>query len=564
MFTPSLMAMMLHSVWADLPMLRPPREHPTRRHIADDIDELVRRHSDSPRPMPQVPVTGYARRPGELGQAATVAPAFDAPFARPPALFGRIPVDVLSRRLLVAHSTDVRDEYLDLGTPLCDAHRTTMAEADLRRCKRLMGVRPAGAQTRLLVGLIDRGYYKPGSSPDDFNGRVTHLSTADVVFSQHAADVFETLLARLDHHHLVQDVDFVTALVHEPANPIGRSSFQHANVVELHDAVSRLAAHVQSVPPIPMVANLSMGTHVGDHRGDTPMELDIAQRLRFADDRLFVCSAGNDGLSSVSAVLDLQAGVEDHLRLRTGPSGCSELLIEVWWEEPPGHHTLEATVTLRDLRGARATLPLKVNSQVAGSSMKQAGPGFKSVLCESLYHAQCQGAMHCLAVAFSTAHDADLADLTIDITLLVGHDAQVRGWVVLPGAAACGFVGARPAGSVTMPSTFADALSVAAMDNGQPWKESSRGDPGRHGKPNLAHLVDSVGSPQKGTSFAAPRAAADVVERFLRSAATTRAPLAVARFANIDALTQSVLAQHGVRHAFWNARTGHGAIVKGP
>lgn len=554
---------MLHSLWPDVAGVRLLKEHGTPGDIAQDIFEILQHHWDSPFPIPEVPVSGYSRSPGELARAGTWGRPADAPFSRPPALFGRIRVDALVRHLMNVHATNLNDEYLDLGTPISEA-QAVPSEADLSACRQLLGVRPANTRSRLLVALIDRGTLSPGASPNDLGGRVKHLNSTDVVFSRHAAEVFQTLLSRLVHHGLIHDVDFIAALVHPPAKSIGRSSFQHANVVELHDAVTRLASHMKGLPnPTPLVANISMGTHVGPHLGSTPLELDIAKELPFSNDCVFVCSAGNDGLSNVSAHMHLDAGVEDHLRLRTSPAGCGEVLIELWWSEPSGGGTLQATVVVRDPQGARSTLPIKVDGQIAGSTLKTAGAGFKGVLCQSLYHAQCLGQMHCLAIAFSTSSSSDLADLTIDISLTIGHDAEVNAWVVLPQASVCGFVGAQAATSVTMPSTFTDALSVAAMDNGQPWKESSRGGPVTFGKPNISHRGDSPGQWLKGTSFAAPRVTADLVERFLRSAATTQFPLAVAHFQDISALTHDVLSRHG-SHSRWNPRTGNGKILAGP
>jgi hypothetical protein len=566
MFSPSLMAMMLHVAATGHRALRRPRRHESVEAIAQDVGEAIERVMDSPLSRVALPVSGYSDQASpDMHQHATVGDLTQASGGRRRDVFGRVELGVLANWLGQRGGMYAESEFLDLGAPLQDAHAPG-AGTTAANCAQLLGVRPATATPRIRVALIDRGDVAPGLSPDDFGGRVHHLNTSDIVFSQHALDVFETLLQRLSSHGLVDDVDIVCALVAPPARAVGPKCFEHANMVELQAAFNALATYAGTVAraPMPLVINLSMGAHAGPHLGSSPLEDSIARMLPFTGDNVLVCAAGNHGMLGLTAQRTLTPGDDEHFRLKTDASGCNELLVEFWWDEP-GAGTLDATVRIHNARGMRFGVPFKIDASTAGMSMAvPAGGGFRSVVCESLYHARCLGTSHCLAFAMSATHSLDLAGLTIDVQMACGIHTTVDAWIVLPGDSRCAFVGGGPNRSLTVPATFADAVATAAVHpSGQSWIESSRGHPGLPGKPSLAHLVMPVSGAVPGTSFAAPRATADVVERFLRSAATTYNPLAVARFATVDDLVQEVLTKHGAAQA-WNERTGYGRIVKGP
>lgn len=217
--------------------------------------------------------------------------------------------------------------------------------------------------------------------------------------------------------------------------------------------------------------------------------------------------------------------------------------------------------------------------------MAAANRGFNGVTCESLHHARCNGNFSCVAFAMSAASASDLADLTIDIEMRCSEHANVavNAWMVVADKDGAGFVGGGSSGSITVPATYGKAFSVAGVEDiphadpalqgqPQPWKDSSRGPAanyhtnGRRSRPTLpklAHRVDgSING--HGTSFAAPRAAGDVVESILRDAADAHHPRRLRIYADADQLARNVVVRHGVHRAAGATdkdRTGFGTII---
>lgn len=562
MFSPSLLSMILHSIGDVFSNVRGQLVQEKTGDIAADLERLVRQLEDSPLPMPSVPVIGHAASLDGIRSFVDYSERSYAPGSL--RVWGRVPINKLVERLRDTHSLSSNQEYLDLGTPLVTVQRV---EADVGKCRPYLGGTPA--QPPLLrLALIDLGKRAIGETPDDFGGRVVHLWPQDVVFATHAAKVFETMLARLsDYSPLVQELELIVGLVAAPDNPIGRHCFKHANTVELQSTLRELAKRVGVGGP-PLVTNLSMGTHVGPHQGNSPLEQSIDLDLPFVGDRILVCAAGNDGMAGIAARRTLDANVSEHLRLRTDSRGCSELLVEFWWEE--GHSSsVTVSVEIRDvakrLRGSRMTIDPSRSGVV--NVMQSTGAPFASVTCESLYHAQCLGIAHCIAFAMSAKAASDLADLTIDFEIAgTRSPLDLNAWVVLPTDQSCSFVGGGVDASICVPATLPNALAVAGVTRrGQPWRDSSRGAPGLPGAPALAHKVEYVSDPaEKGTSYAAPRTAADVVERIRYAGVSAAAPFQLQSYATPAALTQDVVARHVSKGcSAWDPRTGHGSIDSG-
>lgn len=571
MFSASLVSMMLHTVWSDLQVARVATAHPSMNDVADDIGRFIGMYLDSLRPRPSIPITGTTEKVGNLDGYVTAVELETASGTAAFSVFGRVPIDVLGTRLKDTCNVDASREYLDVGTPI-DPAQFTMP-VDLSGCIGEMGVLSHSdpALLKVVVALIDVGDSIQGARPDDVNGRVHHVVTKDIQFSGHAARVFETLLRRLRHHRVIDEVEFIGALVPPPRTPIGRHCFEHANVVELQQTLNALSTHIAGINK-PVVANISLGTHVGPHDGTTPLELFISRSMPLSRQRHFICSAGNDGMNSLSAQCFLEPDIPEYLRVRTPPTGCAELLVEMWWQEA-STGSVQASVEFTGANGRQRGSAVVLSAATAGATMQVTGPGFPGVVCESLYHGHYAGDLHCISLALSTNNIATLADMTVDIELLSPHGGLgVSSWIVLPRHPRCEFVGSGLGhSSITMPATMENAVSVVGVEpNGLPWKHNSRGGSAPFvPQPRISHLAAFGSAGHQGTSYAAPRVSSDLVERILRAFATPQNGNALAIFLDPDDAIDAILKKNsagytGPRGATWHHRTGFGSIVKGP
>jgi hypothetical protein len=290
----------------------------------------------------------------------------------------------------------------------------------------------------------------------------------------------------------------------------------------------------------------------------------------------------------LSARRELRNGARDFMRIQTSPAGCEDILVELWWEESLPS-AMSVTARVCDRQKKAVCMPIfidtkRTGSLITGTRLATANPGFQSVVCESLYHARCSANFSCAAFAMSAKTASDLADLTINIELRCSDHSSVavNAWIVVADNDGASFVGGGSDGSITVPATYEQAISVAGVENvrkldpalrPQPWQESSRGPAANYGTngqqssavtlPKLAHRVDSSIA-GFGTSYAAPRAAGDVVERVLRAAVTTYRPRQIKRYADADELARSVIAEHGATGAPGKPdrdRIGFGAII---
>jgi hypothetical protein len=592
MFSPSLTSMLLHSLWIDAALIPGHTPLPRASDVDDDLRHLLHNFRDSRLPMPSVPIGGHAENIIALGRHVQASQDVDHGSGHQH-VFGRVPVDVLVTQFHTSCRLPEWAEYLDLGTSLKAAqhfHRT-----GLTNCLTWLSNHPLDKSkpARMTVAVIDRGTdLPPNHQQETLGGRVDHLIN-DVDFSEHASLVLSEVIGRLASHGLLNSCDLVCALIKPPAKPIGRKCFRHANIVELAHAMRVLSNHVSGPnnprSSLPLVTNLSMGTHIGPHDGLSPLENFIDRRLPFAQQRYLVCSAGNDGLAGLSARCELRNGARDFMRIQTSPIGCEDILVELWWEEPQDS-TMSITVRVCDRQKYEVCMPLFIDtsgkgSLITGAKLATANPGFNSVVCESLYHARCRGIFSCAAFAMSARTASDLANLTIDIEMRCSEHSSVavNAWIVVADNNGATFVGGGSSGTITVPATYDHAISVAGVEDvpnadpalrPQPWQESSRGPAANYGQrswatlPKLAHRVDGSVNPTPpsgyGTSFAAPRAAADVVESVLRAASTIHDPELIKRYADADELARSVVARHGTNPPTGVAdrdRIGFGTII---
>jgi len=126
--------------------------------------------------------------------------------------------------------------------------------------------------------------------------------------------------------------------------------------VEMLDAIMALEAQLTQ-DNLPAAVNISLGTHIGPHNGDSPIEEYIATKLVRPGERFVVAAAGNDGGSGVAAKRVLVANERDFLSLRTGGPRCNEVLVEFWWDDANGGDlTIEAEIYARPAGGSRGLL----------------------------------------------------------------------------------------------------------------------------------------------------------------------------------------------------------------
>jgi hypothetical protein len=354
-----------------------------------------------------------------------------------------------------------------------------------------------------------------------------------------------------DLRGILSSVDLICGLI-VPPNVVSRQCFQSANAVELELALHDLD---QLADRRPLFVNASLGTHVGPHNGMSPLEKATVGILPYSDQRLLVFAAGNDGGSGVSARRELLPNRSDYLRFKTSHSGTKDLLLEFWWEESQTS-SLELTVSIRLPNGQPACLSIRVTPQSMGVNSAASFQAGGTIQCMSVYHARCSATMCCIAFAMSSPKESELADLTIDIEMTCQSKVVVNAWRVLPSHDSSSFVVGANECSITVPATAPEIVSVAGMErDGRSWIESSRGPTADYvfggsswpTAPMLSHLVQYIGV-EKGTSYASPRAMADLAANADKGGFPSSAFELVKR-------------ELGPAFSAWDPRIGYGGIT---
>ena len=324
------------------------------------------------------------------------------------------------------------------------------------------------------IAIVDRGNPSPGSSPDDFHGKVHHAVTQDVVASAHALQVLKVALERLKGSNTIHETSVACALVTPPSKAIGLRCFEHANVTEMLAALQSLGSWLSS--SIPWAINVSLGAHVGPHNGESPLEEYIARIASPSHGRFLVAAAGNDGMTGVAGRRELKAGVRDFLKIRTGPNGATELFLEFWWQEPTSASGFSMAIEAwpYDQKGTPLQSgPVRIDAQRSGSILHST-TGFQGHTLSTLFHSAVRNGMSCAALGISNTSGLPVFDLEIGFE--ASHDVVVNGWIVVCTDPLTAFVEAGNEGTVIVPATAAGVLCVAGIDaNGQPWSRSSRG-----------------------------------------------------------------------------------------
>ena len=541
MFSASLLSM----------MLRYDDEPPTESSFANQAElvAFLRRLRVTDGTLPIV-----LRTDDPMPLARILDPGFQLERAESPGgmfAWGHVPVAALVSFLAERFDVPFRRELVDLGTPLRPAAPASQSALD--DCATLLG-QSQKAQPTVAVAIVDRG--ETGTHAETFAGRVTQVAASGVGMSDHAANVLWVLLDRLNRLGILPECDIYCALVAPPANAIGPACFQHANAPEMLTALRDLAyatAHIS----VPLVVNLSLGTHVGPHNGQSPVEAYVNAMTSGSPPRFLCCAAGNDGGAGIAAALEISANVPDFLKVQTGPHCGNELLIEFWWEQRTGH-ALSVAAQVKDVAaGAPAwfTPPLTIDpTRIAMTHIpwKKTGPQFAS-----LVHSRAHGNMSCIAFAL-TCKSGGLPQIEITFTFRGAADLLVRGWVVVGADPGTRFVEASKKATLVVPSTDPGVLCVSGIDGqGDAWQDSARGPAGQYhagpagGAPHVAYRVELGRAADSGTSFASPRACADAAD-------IVRDPAKLSALTTPDQLALALLG--ATTPVPWNERTGMGGV----
>ena len=555
MFSPSLISMMLHSTRFG------PSSDFWRAHyekwdqFALEFGQLIQRIG-TPKRWPEVPVVASTdRSAGYLKEwFADYFQTGEVPGSPGSFFWGRIPVNQLVRYFSQRWSVEATSEYLDLGAPLTEEAGGQIVHQECAKFMAKVGT----ATQKVGVAFIDRGISQVGASPDTFGGKLDHVVTADVLMGDHSLKVLHVLLERLNHKGVLPYTAIACGLVTPPRSPIGLRCFQHANSVEMLKVAKAVNTHLSSWAPHPAVVTMSLGTHVGPHDGGSPLEDYLGRMITSGNQRFGFVAAGNDGRKGIYAKCSLSANIRDYLTIKTGPNGCKELLVELWWREDPGA-SVTADVDIVDPMG-RAVVPstgLRISSSTATKNLGPAKPTSLPIpVFQSLIDSRCAGNMSCIAFALSTGTERELASLTITIGLECPTDVAVNGWIVVSDDKGTAFVGGGTGGTLCVPGTSPELVCVAGVDRwGNPWPDSSRGPPCDYGGqapevPQLAHYAEDMLTGDWGTSYASPRACADAAE-ILANVSSSRCD-------TVDKLLDELIPNPP--RTWKNSRVGFGAI----
>ena len=554
MFSPSLVSMMLHSMGPDTRFSLTPPSVPTRFKSITDVAASLYDVANLPGgEWPEIPVVGWTtRHRSELEEwfESSVVVAGGEPATY---FWGRISLKILLRFFLQFCDRPRSQEYIDLGTPIREAGAGSVYD---KKCATLLPNTPSVASAKVGAAIVDMGENSK-TTPNDYGGKLRHVVTTGIELSDHAEQVLSVLLERLKHMGVLADTTISCALVRPSVAQIngGRSCFEQAGTTEILDAIKALLPQL-TADGCPASINLSLGTHVGPHNGESPLEGYIASTV-IAQDRFVVVAAGNEGGTGHTAKCSLTANEEDLLSVHTGQF-CEELLIEFWWDDLQ-------TADLSIKADIWETLPGNVRRNLGAYTIDLSFAGTLSnisaglppyVATQSLFGAKCHNNFSCIAFAISSvAPGVSLPQLQIRFTLLALRDIVVNAWIVVaePNSQTT-FVAGRQDGTIMVPASEPSVLSVAGLrSTGQMWEGSSRGPAAQYdpaavvrANPLMAHLAN-LGS-DFGTSYASPRACAD-------AAATLADP--IKRPKCIDA--ESLLSQmYGLTTlSQWNPRSGY-------
>lgn len=484
-------------------------------------------------------------------------------------IWGRFRLDHLMWHFVAGgSSTSIEREYLDLGTPVrAISTAGGILSGPSPTCNHLLARTPDCANATVSAAIVDLGQAATNASwPEDFGHKLRHVPySAPVDLSPHAESVLEVLLDRLDNTRApaggpsMLDITTVSmALVLNPtANQVRASKgcFDQHCAPEMLTAIQNMVTLLDT-DKLPAVVNLSLGTHVGPHNGDSPLERYVSKTVFRPCERFLFAAAGNEGGKGISSRLELERGKADFMTLRVD-AACTDLLVEFWWDDGAAPDVRIGAVT----EGSGfSTSRVSIGGGIAGVT-KLLAPAYSGqrppVAFLSLLESRAHGNMGCIAFAMTRPAPGVALKISFDVEA-VRQDAVVHAWIVIGDPAMeTHFTQGGPAGTVTAPASDPTIVSVAGYDKAlnQMWRHSSRGPSSEYiprvgtESPRMAHLVESVGygTAAEGTSFASPRAAADAT----RSLAD---PKVCARCTESDKLIEETYGSAAISR--WNPRYG--------
>jgi subtilase family protein len=541
MFSASLLSLMVHSLPLDVRMGSPAEEDtltptiftiPTSSSLAEQLEQAMRRW---PGEWPMLPAVGQLS-PKLVDRAKDMTKQLSIDEGQG-FVWGRIPLNDLIR-YYVANSEDPwSSEYVDLGTPIWAA---SAAGGSTTSIANLLAHTPSPSMASVGAALVDLGITPTASAasvPRDFGGKLRHVSYppgTSIDLSAHAEEVLEVLLDRLsapqndNRKNMLTKTTVSIALINNPAPDkvrLSKDCFDQHCAPEMLDAIKAINSlldgdKLSDGTLMPAVVNMSVGTHVGPHNGQSPLEGYISGSVFKRERRFPFAAAGNEGLQALSARLELKQGEADYMHF-VATGNCTELLIEFWWDEAAGPADMEIIVETEARGMSKSVIPIASGStgpKLVASAVGQRRSATFLTLCQSPSH----GTMSCIAFAVTRPAvlpgHGPLPELRISFDITAkSSNAAIHAWTVIcDKQRESHFTRGGPEGTVCAPASDPTVVSVAAFDpaRGQMWRDSSRGPASRYDSnapiesPMMAHLSNNPNG-QGGTSFASPRAAAD-------------------------------------------------------
>jgi hypothetical protein len=552
MFSASLLTVMVHSLPPqsrdtfvgnfETPTLGAPSPIfvvPTSRRLAEQLEQVRVNWSGE---WPMLPVVGrlhpeYFSRAMKMTKQS-ISSDQDRGF-----VWGRIPLDDLIRHYSVNSEAPPDEEYIDLGTPVWAAS-ASVATGSTANITNLLKQTPASNAAAVGAALVDLGTTPAAGAtnvPRTFGNKLRHVTYppgTNIDLSTHAEEVLEVLLDRLNTKNMLSQTTVSMSLIDNPRPDqirLSKGCFEQHCAPELLSAVQAInnllnKDKLSDDEFIPTVVNMSVGTHVGPHNGQSPLEIYISGSVFKPERRFPFAAAGNEGIQGISSRLRLKQNEADYMDF-VATETCTDLLIEFWWDEAKGPADMEIVVGSEASGMRKSVIP--INAGTAGpalvaSTMGQRRPVTFLTLCQST----AQGTMGCIAFAITRppapagAIPLPKLHISFDITAK-SSPSVIHAWTVFCDAKReSGFVRGGPEGSVCVPASDPNVVSVAAYDPArkQMWRSSSRGPASQYDarieSPMMAHLSNHPGG-HEGTSFASPRAAADATVPLAQSGKRT-------------------------------------------
>jgi hypothetical protein len=232
---------------------------------------------------------------------------------------------------------------------------------------------------------------------------------------------------------------------------------------------------------LPAVVNMSLGTHVGPHNGDSLLERYISGTLFKPSDRFLFAAADNEGEKGISSRLDLRKGEADYMNLIVDEQ-CTELLVEFWWDDV-GSADVEIVAEIEGGGFAPSRVVIRPGVKGLTTVLAPASMGWRpAVTFLTFLESRAHGTMSWIAFAATRATPAPEFRVSFDLTAK-SADAAVHAWIVICDAAMkTHFTRGGRESTIAAPTSDPKVASVAGFDRalGQMWRNASRGPASRY------------------------------------------------------------------------------------